>query len=411
MTIHEGVEASVAPPPAADLFRELLAAVEQLADHVVAQILSGEFAYVEAAIPADALHDVVAVNVEALLKSMSGEPDSLEPAHEAGRLKAEFGIPLASLLHAYRLAGLALWDEMVGLAAARHRTDELLRASSDVWAIIDRFSLAAAESYREVVDARDRRNQQTKSVMLLALLDDETPPREAIGVLRTLGLLEHARHLVVTAELDRSGDDPLPGVETNLRHRGIVSVWSTWSAEHVGVISCVTDEDVLHAMAMIADAATTRVGVSDAIPTIELGARGLTEARLALECIPRASAGAHQYGTAPLDVMLVAHPKSAAELSTNVLGPLADSPDQSHLLDTLDAWFAADGSTAEAARILHCHRNTVGYRLARIEDLTGRSVTRPADVAALYAALRVVRLRGDGPVPSWRRFAASPLVS
>ena len=42
--------------------------------------------------------------------------------------------------------------------------------------------------------------------------------------------------------------------------------------------------------------------------------------------------------------------------------------------------------------MLHCHRNTVGYRLGRIAELTGRSVGRPAEAAELYAAVRAVRL-------------------
>ncbi|WP_406433052.1 PucR family transcriptional regulator [Streptomyces sp. NBC_01589] len=66
------------------------------------------------------------------------------------------------------------------------------------------------------------------------------------------------------------------------------------------------------------------------------------------------------------------------------------------LLDTLHAWFAADGSTAEAARQLHCHRNTVLHRIARIAELTGRVPTRPVDAAELYVALRALRLAGNG---------------
>jgi GAF domain-containing protein len=44
------------------------------------------------------------------------------------------------------------------------------------------------------------------------------------------------------------------------------------------------------------------------------------------------------------------------------------------LLGTLRAWLAAGCSTAAAAEALMVHRNTVSYRLARIEHLTGRSL-------------------------------------
>ncbi|MBD5784694.1 helix-turn-helix domain-containing protein [Cellulosimicrobium terreum] len=398
MTIHDEVAApDVAPlAPVADLFRELHDSVHKVTDHVVAQILAGEHAYVEAGIPPAALHGIVAVNIESLLRSMRGEPDDLAPARDAGRLKAEYGIPLASLLHAYRLAGLALWDEMVVRAAPRHRSEQLLQVSSDVWGIIDRFSNVAADAYRDVVDERDRRSQHARSLMLVALLDANTPPREATGILRTLGLAEQGTYLVVSAELDPSGDDPLPDIEARLRHRAVRSTWSTWGAEHVGVVACWGKQEVAGAVSTMAAAASTRVGISSAIASVADVSRGLREARLALECVASGTTGAHAYGAAPLDVLLVTHPEQAAELRTTVLGVLADSPDLGHLLDTLEAWFRADGSTAEAARALHCHRNTVGYRLGRIEDLTGRSVNRPAQAAELYAALRATRL-GAGP--------------
>lgn len=386
------VEAAAAP---ATLFAEMLDAVDELADRIVAQILSGEHAYAEASITVDLLTGLVRRNVRALLETLVGDLDSLQAARDTGRIKAENGIPLAGLLHAYRLAGLELWDEMIARSAAADASQALLRLSSDVWGIIDRFSSAAAEAYREVIDDRDRRNQQTRRMMLLAMLDESTPSREAVGILRTLGLAEHCHYAVVTAELDRSGADPLPDVEGRLRRAGTGSTWSTWSAERVGFIACDSQDQLERATELVARIATSRVGISSAFATISAGAKALDQARLALECVPRSRPGAHRYGTAPLDALLVAQPDRAHELRTNVLGGLlADGIDNEHLLDTLEAWFRADGSTAEAGRLLQCHRNTVGYRLGRIAELTGRSVARPTDAAELYAALRAVRLEG-----------------
>lgn len=376
----------------AELFAELLDSVDVLSERVVAQILSGEHAYVETAISPDQLMAIVRLNVQALLETMVGRLDSLQAARDAGRLKAEYGIPMASLLHAYRLAGLQLWDEMIARSAATNSSEALLRLSSEVWGIIDRFSNAAAESYREVIEERDRRNHQTRSVMLRALMDGGTPPREAAGILRTLGLPDNGSYLVVVAEMGRSGEDPLPSIEASLRQAGVSSTWAAWSAERVGLVACAEDDRAARIAELVSIAATSRVGLSRAIPTISAAPDALRQARLALECVPRAAVGSHRYGTAPLDTLLVSQPEYASELSVGVLGSLAADPDSDYLLDTLEAWFRADGSTAEAGRMLHCHRNTVGYRLGRIAELTGRSIARPTDAAELYAALRAVRL-------------------
>jgi DNA-binding PucR family transcriptional regulator len=44
-----------------------------------------------------------------------------------------------------------------------------------------------------------------------------------------------------------------------------------------------------------------------------------------------------------------------------------------------------------AAEVLICHPNTVRHRLRRIEKRTGRSLSRPRDVAELCVAFEVHR--------------------
>jgi len=51
------------------------------------------------------------------------------------------------------------------------------------------------------------------------------------------------------------------------------------------------------------------------------------------------------------------------------------------------AYFEHDLDIAAAACSLHMHRNSLRYRLARLEQLLGRSLKQPATIAALYVAL------------------------
>ena len=57
------------------------------------------------------------------------------------------------------------------------------------------------------------------------------------------------------------------------------------------------------------------------------------------------------------------------------------------LHEALRAYFAHDLDIATTAASLHMHRNSLRYRLARAEQVLGRSLKQPATVAALYIAL------------------------
>lgn len=56
------------------------------------------------------------------------------------------------------------------------------------------------------------------------------------------------------------------------------------------------------------------------------------------------------------------------------------------LLRTLQAWFACDESSAATATALQIHRNTLDYRLRRIEDLTGLDLACSEHRLHLYVA-------------------------
>lgn len=379
------------------LFTDMIDSADLVTDRVIDQIVNGEHAYAEGTLTAELLYSIVRENVDALLRELAGLGGSLDAPRRAGRVKAEYGIPIASLLHAYRLAGLQLWNEMMVRSEQSDRSQALLRVSSEVWGIIDRYSNAAAEAYREVIDERERKDQQARQVMLIGLLERSTTPGDLGRVLRALDLPEHGSYLVVSAELSDSGDEPLPSGSRRLRSAGISATWTPWKGEHVGLLACSAGSDIATAVAIVERSATSRVGVSLPFTAMSAAPEAMRQARISMLCVPPASVGLRRYGSAPIDTLLVADPRYAAELRDGVLGALSalDPRDAELLVDTVDAWFAAEGSTAETGRRLHCHRNTVLHRLGRVAELTGRSVSRPAEAAELFAAVRATRLLGS----------------
>ncbi|MCW8379728.1 PucR family transcriptional regulator [Streptomyces justiciae] len=86
----------------------------------------------------------------------------------------------------------------------------------------------------------------------------------------------------------------------------------------------------------------------------------------------------------------------------SVLGPLSESTRKAaEQRETLQAYLSSDKSLLHAAEERKVHRNTIAYRLRRIEDLIGRPLR--GDVLDLQCALHLVERLGEevlGPLSS-----------
>ena len=60
------------------------------------------------------------------------------------------------------------------------------------------------------------------------------------------------------------------------------------------------------------------------------------------------------------------------------------------LLHNLHVWFGENQSMQNTAKLLHIHKNTLTYRLQKVEQLTGLSVTKIEDVVLIYLGLRFI---------------------
>jgi DNA-binding PucR family transcriptional regulator len=80
---------------------------------------------------------------------------------------------------------------------------------------------------------------------------------------------------------------------------------------------------------------------------------------------------------------------------TTAIGAVAeyDRKRGTALVQTLESYFAAGGSPARAAELLHVHVNTVTQRLERLSTLLGEEWQRPDRALEIQLALRLHRLR------------------
>ncbi|MFD1210731.1 PucR family transcriptional regulator [Arthrobacter sp. GCM10027362] len=151
------------------------------------------------------------------------------------------------------------------------------------------------------------------------------------------------------------------------------------------LVTCLATRDVDAACAALL-LHGKRVGVSD--PFEGLG--GLREAALnaqwALGTVRDTAQGVIRYNDAEFSVL----PRSegeAHEVIHRVLGPLMDRDGEaSVLVETLCSYLDHDRNWTAAAAQLGIHRQTLGYRLQRIEKLTGRSLKNTRDLAELWIA-------------------------
>ena len=80
-----------------------------------------------------------------------------------------------------------------------------------------------------------------------------------------------------------------------------------------------------------------------------------------------------------------------------IIKPLADYDRQNRgsLVETIDAYFNHHANVSQTAESLFIHRNTLLYRLERIQELTGQDINQADMRLALQLALKLWQLRAD----------------
>ncbi|MFF8957596.1 PucR family transcriptional regulator [Streptomyces sp. NPDC014894] len=165
-------------------------------------------------------------------------------------------------------------------------------------------------------------------------------------------------------------------------------------------------EEGLHAEALLArvreplsaglgDDGRLTIGVSAAVSSAE-GLRGaLEEARHARRVAAArpgrvCAAGHHELASHVLLLPFVPDDVRRA-FTARLLDPLReyDLRHRAELIPTLEAFLASDGSWTRCAQRLHLHVNTLRYRVGRIEQLTGRDLSRLEDKLDFFLALRM----------------------
>jgi hypothetical protein len=320
---------------------------------------------------------------------------SAEYAWELGHRRGAEGVPLGSMLHAFRIGGEELWNGLCEVVArdAPEQAGAMATAATAVWRLVDRNTSLMTEAHRRATGAAPeesaRRIARTLKALLRGHSDELDLARAAIG----LGIPLDGRYAVVRL----TGPGLRRAEEAPVREEvdGWVLHWCR-QAEGWAVLAELGARSPKDLQSALWSGAGLRVGISPAVQGLAaLGqARELAEIALGT-CVTDGE-------LARLDERLaaglvLARPDLARELREHVLGPVLDlePEDRDLLLATLAAWLDCGGDARQVGTQLYCHRNTVLNRLRRLERITGRRLDRPRDVVDLSLALDAYRLHLD----------------
>lgn len=360
-------------------------------------------------VPLAELRRSVTQNMGFMLSALADPDAPLDFAvpRGTGERRARQGAPLPEVLQAYRISFATLWDALVAHArAAGGEVAEaaLLDAVSRVWQVTDHHAVAVTEAYRATTAELVLTQQRRRGALLEAVLTGQTAsgagPWDAAAM---LGLPPDGELVVVAAETRRLAEEGLPGVERELASANFASAWRLTPALQLGIIA-VPVHRVPDLLEILGAVAQTRVGVSPLYRAISGSPRGLQLARAALTMRPSGSSGVTMFASSPLAALMAQAPSEGDRLAEEVLGSILALPgeDRDVLLETLAVYLEASGSADHAAAILHCHANTVRYRLRRVQELTGRSTSDAFALAELAAASYAVQM-AEGRLPARRR--------
>ncbi|MEY9857074.1 hypothetical protein ABH935_002682 [Catenulispora sp. GAS73] len=335
-------------------------------------------------------------------------PLDLEAPTATGRRRAMQGAPLPEVLRCYRICFTTLWDALVAhtsrdreLAAA----EALLSTASLILQLTDQHALALTEAYRattaQLMLARQERRAAMVEALLTGLPGADTGPWEAAEL---LGLHREGVLVVVAAETRALAEASLPDIERRLADVGIVSGWRLTPAQQLGIVSVRSNgtgngSGYGQLLTVLRTTARARTGISPAFGAVTDTPRALRLAQAALAGLPPGRPEVRPFNPSPLAALMVYESEESRRLTADVLGPVLALPseDREILLQTLMVWLDNNGSAERAGEILHCHPNTVRYRLRRVQDLTGRVLSDPHGIAELAAAAYAVRLADKSP--------------
>lgn len=392
-------------PVIAALARASLGALPHMADQLVDQ-LWGDVYGPSGPVPKDDLWRSCHDNMGSMLTALSGAgptPDTLlRAARDTGSRRAYQHCPLDWVLHAWRLGGQVMWEELARHAVGTDNSDtlrELVGSAHELWGITERFSIEMASTYQRREHELTHGPDQHVLAFVDALLDGSIGD-ERTEVEHALGIGPASRLLVVAAEGNGDGSAVTPELAQAMRDSGFRVVWRLRAGCEVGIVTT-ERSDVSTLVELLRAHATSRLGISPELNVVTDVASGYRMAVLAMSTLPQHRADAVTLDDCLPQALMLGSPELAERMVSVTFGPILALPqiERDELLTTISTWIRVLGSTHRAAKALYCHRNTVLNRIRRAEALTNLDLGDVGSWPQVIMALNALGRYGSSKAP------------
>ncbi len=305
-------------------------------------------------------------------------PAALDELRESVRARADEGVPLEDLLHAYRIAGRLGW-QILRRHAGPHEQAVLLDAAELLMLYVDTLSEIVTETYlgeRERLVSEEERGARE----LVERIVDGTPLTvEERELARRLEVSLRDRYVPFAVAVPGASPRRHAALAARLRGEGRLAV--TEGDRVFGLALSAPDPSDL------GEGLQTLLALGEEVPRADL-ATAREELQLLVDYGRRAQlTGVLTPASHALELLLARSPRVAEALRACILEPLVRGGEGADLIHTLRTLVRCGFDRADTSRALHVHRNTLGYRIGRIEQLTGIDLACPRDATCVYMAL------------------------
>jgi PucR family transcriptional regulator, purine catabolism regulatory protein len=252
-----------------------------------------------------------------------------------------------------------------------------------------RYVAAVAAMEVEKLRATRESKRRSGAELLADLVDNRYDGGVAEEMLAERGLL--ARPWVVAA-FASAGSGVHSDLHLRLEERGVPHLLSKRTEAFVVLVTHVERE-----IQTLAQEVGSPVGLSDPVIQVSRVTDAYQEAVWALQRAKVSGSTIVRYGEDAASPFLPRDRDESRAIVRHILGPLLeyDAEHNAPLVASLRVYLARNRSLKETSEALHVHKQTVIYRMRRVEELTGRRLRRIEDTVEFWLALRALDLMGQ----------------